>query len=77
MTLGRLVDKKTPSYNPEDKVYVKGKYHKKGNIVSALKLQESLKKEFIDCDEYPPLTKWYKENIDQSQNTNKEEGKAT
>jgi len=44
LTLVRLVDKKTPAYNPEEKVYVKGKYHKKKDIVSALTLQESLKK---------------------------------
>lgn len=43
-------------------------YHElKQEIKSALKLQESLKTEFIDCDEYPPLTKWYKENIEESE----------
>ena len=29
-------------------------------VKGAIKLNEELKKEFIDVDEYPPLTKWYK-----------------
>ncbi len=28
------------------------------------KLEERLKKEFIDCDEYPPLTKWFNEILE-------------
>lgn len=29
-------------------------------VKGAIKLNEELKKEFIEPDEYPPLTKWYK-----------------
>ena len=28
------------------------------------KIVEKLKKEYIDCDEYPPLTKWFKELLE-------------
>lgn len=65
MTLGRLVDKKLHRYNPEEKVYVKGKYHKKKDIVRALRLEELVKervkertqddKLFISTDFYTNL----------------------
>ncbi len=32
----------------------------KQQILENQEIVERLKKEFIDCDEYPPLTKWYK-----------------
>lgn len=79
MTLGRLVDKKTPSYNPQDKVYVKGKYHKKGDIVSALKIQEMVKGTAqMDCyNERDTIqAKFCKLMLIVSQNTNKELGEV-
>lgn len=36
-------------YNPEEKVFVNGEYHTKGNIVKALKLQSEIKRRFIEA----------------------------
>jgi predicted adenine nucleotide alpha hydrolase (AANH) superfamily ATPase len=36
----------------------------------AKQIVKRLKKEFIDCDEYPPLTKWFKKILGEENETN-------